>query len=290
MSTKIFSFRPPTSQPQQSTPSGWTETESDDRDTQPQRPTVRLPAVGTEEAKFIVPPSTMPTSLPDAGNKFVHREHDLKPSYLFNAENVVTLLVGPEKESMIVHTSYLTRTSKFFASALKKEWIEGQTRTIELDEENPELMAHYLDWVYTTQLPTRDSLFFVAESSKVVAHELLAELYVLGERRLDSRLRNAIIDEFIRLRLDLHDLSKCQPSRRASCINTIYQGTPAGSPARRLMVNLSLRWGCPQCCSNDDLDKAFLVDITKAFFTAGHFAKGIEERRLIVPRAEDYRV
>lgn len=99
----------------------------------------------------------MPTSLPDAGNKVVHREHDLKPSYHFNAENVVTLLVGREKESMIAHTSYLTRTSEFFASALKKEWIEGQTRTIELIEETPKLMAHYLDWVYTAQLPLKTS-------------------------------------------------------------------------------------------------------------------------------------
>ena len=289
MSTKIFSFRPPTSQPQQSTASGWTETEPDDRDTQPQRQTICLFTGGTEEAKSIVPPSTMPTSLPDARNQLAHREHDLKPSYLFNAENAVTLIVGPEKESMIVHTGYLTRTSVFFASALKKVWIEGQNRTIELIEETPELMAHYLDWLYTAQLPTENTLLFGAESSKVVAHELLAELYVLGERRLDWRLRNAIIAEFIRLRLIIH-ISECQSSRRVNCINTIYQGTPAGSPARRLMVDLSLRWGCPQCCSNDDLDKAFLVDITKAFFTAGHFAKSIEERRLIVPRAEDYRV
>ena len=69
---------------------------------------------------------------------------------------------------MIVHTSYLAQTSEFFASALKKEWAEGQTRIIDLDEETPGIMAHYLDWVYTTELPTKQCRSSDTESSKVV--------------------------------------------------------------------------------------------------------------------------
>jgi hypothetical protein len=289
MSTKIFSFRPPTPRTQHSTPSRWAEI-GPELDPQPHIQSYRSFAGGTEEAKFLIPQSTATTPLPDAENKFAHKEQDLKPSYHFNAENTVTLLVGPEKQSMIVHTGYLTRTSEFFASALKKVWIEGQTRTIELDEETPELMAHYLDWVYTTRLPSKDCKSFMTEDSKAVIHELLAKLYVLGERRLDSRLRNAIMAEFIRLRLIFHDISRCQPSRRVSCINTIYQGTLAGSPARRLMVNLSLRAGCPKCYTANDLEKAFLVDLTQAFFAAIHEPKSVEEQRLIIPESKDYRV
>ncbi|GAB7334032.1 hypothetical protein MBLNU13_g06125t2 [Cladosporium sp. NU13] len=289
MSTKIFSFRPPPSQPQHHTPPRRAEAGLDDLDTPLQRQTYH-PFTGTEDAKFLIPQSTMPTPLLDAENKFAHREQDLKPSYHFNAENTITLLVGAEKQRMVVHSGYLTRTSEFFASALKKEWIEGQTRTIDLDEETPELMAHYLDWVYTTHLPSKGLKSFMTENSKAVIHELLADLFVLGERRLDSRLRNAIVAEFIRLRLIFHDISKCQPSRRVSCINTIYQGTPVGSPARRLMVDLSLRSGCPKCYTADDLDKAFLVDLTQAFFAAVHGPKGIEEQRLLVPESKDYRV
>lgn len=63
-----------------------------------------------------------------------------------------------------------------------------------------------------------------------------------------------------------------------------------GSSARRLMVDLSLRSGCPQCYTDDDLDNAFLVDLTQSFFTAIHFAKSIEEQRLIVSRADHYYV
>lgn len=54
------------------------------------------------------------------------------------------------------------------------------------------------------------------------------------------------------------------------------------------MVDLSVRSGCPQCCSNDDPNKAFLVDLIKALFTAVHLSKGVGEKCLIVPRAEDY--
>lgn len=134
----------------------------------------------------------------------------------------MTLLVGPDKHGMIVHASYLARTSEFFASALKKEWVEGQTRTIELDEEAPDLMAHYLDWLYTTELPSKGCKSFDPEDSKVATNHLLAELYVLRERRLDSHLRNAIITEFIRLRLVFHNVAGCHSPQRVCAINIIY--------------------------------------------------------------------
>jgi hypothetical protein len=290
MSAPIFTFRPPSSQPQQSTNFQRFAMEPDDRDTQPPRETYHSVADKTEEAKFITLQSTLPTPLFDVENKFTHTEQDMKPSYQFNVENAVTLLVDPKKQSMIVHTSYLTRNSEFFVSALKEVWIEGQTRTIELDEETPELMAYYLDWMYTTQLPTKGFKLIGTESSKVVTYDLLAKLYVLGERRLDSRLRNAITAEFIRLRLVFHNIFECQQSRRASCINIIYQGTSVGSPVRRLMVDLSLRSGCSRCFADSNIDKAFLVDLTRAFFTAVHSTKSVEEQRLILPNAEDYHV
>ena len=230
------------------------------------------------------------TPLFDVGDHSAPKERHLKPSYKFDAKNVVTLLVGPEKHSMIVHSNYLARTSEFFASALKKEWAEGQTRTIGLDEETPELIAHYLDWMYTTGLPTKECWPWDPQGSKTAANDLLAELYVLGERRLDSQLRNAIIAEFIRHREPLHDVARCSSFQRAGAINIIYQGTPPGSAARRLMVDLSFRSGCPRCYTADELDKAFLVDLTQIFFAAIHEPKSIEKQRLPVPRAEDYQV
>jgi hypothetical protein len=120
MSTLIFTFRPPSSQSQQSPLSKEFALEPDDHDTQPPRETYHSVADETEEAKFIIPQTTLPTTLFDAKNKSTYAELGMKPSYQFNAENAVTLLVGPEKQSMIVHFSYLSRTSEFFASAFKE--------------------------------------------------------------------------------------------------------------------------------------------------------------------------
>lgn len=184
------------------------------------------------------PQLKLSTPAPRANCQAVLEEPDLKPSYKFNAENVVTLLIGPDEQKMVVHTSYLARTSDFFATALKQVWLEGQTRTIKLYEETPELMAHYLNWIYSSELPTKDCSRLHLESAKIAAHDLLAELYVLGERRLDSDFRNAITAEFIRLTPILHVTPGCQPSRRVRPVNAIYHGTPAGSPARRLLVHL----------------------------------------------------
>jgi hypothetical protein len=247
-----------------------------------------LAAEKEEVQSPLLDPNT-PTRSSNVEHHPTQEEPDMKASNNFNAENAITLLVGPEQQKLIVHASYITRTSAFFATALKKEWAEGQTRTVELQEETPELMAHYLDWVYTSKLPTKDCSLFHPESAKITAHDLLAELYVLGERRLDSDFRNAITAELVRLRLILHGSPGCRTSQRVTSVNTIYQGTPAGSPARRLMVDLSLRFGCHQCFTGD-LDKAFLVDLTHAFFVAAHLPKGVEGQRGLEPKAEEYRV
>jgi hypothetical protein len=180
----------------------------------------------------LLDPSITTTS-PSAESQPLQGEQHMEPSNNFNAENAITLLVGPEKQKLIVHASYITRTSAFFATALKKEWTEGQTRTIELHEETPEMMAHYLDWVYTSKLPTKDCGLFHPESAKIAAHDLLAELYVLGEHRLDFDFRNAITAEFVRLRLILHicleERISLRPERTAC-----QERTHLGTGARRL--------------------------------------------------------
>lgn len=50
---------------------------------------------------------------------------------------MLMMLVGIEEEQMMAHGSYLAGCSDFFRAALKKEWVEGQTRTLKLPEEVP---------------------------------------------------------------------------------------------------------------------------------------------------------
>lgn len=64
------------------------------------------------------------------------------PAYDFNPDDTVILLVGPEEQKMLVQIPQITAHSEFFSAALKKEWVEGQTRQIMLPEEEPEIMAY----------------------------------------------------------------------------------------------------------------------------------------------------
>jgi hypothetical protein len=50
-----------------------------------------------------------------------------------SADGMVTTLVGRDEVKMVVHGNRLTRDSNVFVAAMK-EWLEGQTRTIELTE------------------------------------------------------------------------------------------------------------------------------------------------------------
>lgn len=65
----------------------------------------------------------------------------------YNSSDLVTLVVGEEQQEMIVHGTYLVRDSEFFAAAMKKEWPEGKSRRVELPEESPDTIGHYVTHV-----------------------------------------------------------------------------------------------------------------------------------------------
>jgi hypothetical protein len=73
-------------------------------------------------------------------------------------------------------------------------------------------------------------------------YQLLADLYVLGERLLDETIRGAIIKEFICF-TSLTDKSSKRYCPMRETVSIIYRGTTAGSPARRLMVDIHLAYG-----------------------------------------------
>lgn len=189
---------------------------------------------------------------------------EIRPSYNFDVDKTVTLVVGLERRKMAVQTCYITRTSAFFATALKKKWAGGQAREIELPEE-------------------------MTSTLRTTAFELLAELWVLGERRLNSVFRNAIIGEFIRLEPSSAHHSSCRTFRRDNFVNTIFRGTPAGSPARQLMVDQSLRVGCSECNSGA-FDESLLYDLTQVFFAAMQRPGGVHGWRGLTLKTEEYHV
>jgi hypothetical protein len=203
-----------------------------------------------------------------------------KRTSTYDKDDTITLIVGPEKHEMTAYGGYLSK-SQFFQAALKKEWTEGQTRTIKLLEEKPAVVAQYLDFVLNEGLPTR---FTKNDYREGAVYDLLGELYGLGERILDSPLRNAIIHEIVRF-TTVGGYPRCYPQDDA--INTIYECTTNGSPARRLLVFWFITNGKENWVT-DDLHPEFLRDVAKASISQFHNC-GLKFRFQFA-KAEDYHV
>lgn len=209
----------------------------------------------------------------------------------FSSQDAVTLVVGAEQEEMLVHGTYLSRNSEFFKAALKKEWVEGQTRLIKLPEESPDVMKHYLTYVYHDKLKVSDTtpteLMHYYDQ-----YSTLADLYMYGERFLNRALQHAVIENIIRLtattRADTKDLGKtyyCFPA--GPLINKLYNGTPAGSPGRRLLVDLYVRNGLKQSMTLE-LEPQFILDAASALYDSIEAQdEGVNVRSKVL-NAEDY--
>jgi hypothetical protein len=163
----------------------------------------------------------------------------------FQPAKIVTLLVGPDEQAMVVHGDCLSRDSAFFKAALKKEW--GDKRSIKLPDETPLIMGYYIEHMNGFELPTHT--FTTGPSIRdpeQPAYELLANLYVLGERMLDPKYQNKIMHEFFRL-VHFESSSNIQTDGTswlgAKAVNIIYQGTTTGCPARRMLVNFAANKG-----------------------------------------------
>jgi hypothetical protein len=150
--------------------------------------------------------------------------------------DIITLLVGNEEQAMVVLKSNLVQHSEFFRAALTKKWAEGQTRIVKLPEEKPETMALYLMFIHGYGLPTEP---IEDHSCQGKVYDVLTELYALGERLLDSTLRNATIREIVRF-----TTVQISTYPHEESINNIYNSTTATSPARRLLVDLYVQNGC----------------------------------------------
>lgn len=213
-------------------------------------------------------------------------EFVLAPVFNFGVEIVVILLVGPEERELIIHGHRFTG-SAFFKAALKKEWVEGQTRVIKLPEETPEIMSHYIQHIYSGKFQTHQYTEKCPGGKKSAGYELLAKLYVLGERLLDSTFRNAIICEILRIRelkSNVAPYVKWNPTTIPT--NIIYQGAPERSPARRLIIDVNLIHGNKQWHTSD-ADQRFLFDLTVGLFNMV-MPNTVEQVRGRGLKAEDY--
>ncbi|KAK5691973.1 hypothetical protein LTR97_011144 [Elasticomyces elasticus] len=62
--------------------------------------------------------------------------------------DTMIILAGEDKVPFIVHTGTLRAKSEFLDAAFQREWLEGQSKTVNLPEVRPEIFELYATWSY----------------------------------------------------------------------------------------------------------------------------------------------
>ncbi|KAK3646341.1 hypothetical protein LTR56_003101 [Elasticomyces elasticus] len=166
-----------------------------------------------------------------------------------NFSDIITVVVGEEKELFTVHTASICRKSEFFRAACKREWQEGKDKTIPLPDIKPPIFTLYVNWAYTGVLDIEigDSPDLVQNDSQsadgddttqkkkeVASWDLrqsnLVALHLAADFLLDEALKDRSIDGLLEIKgssLNLH----------STLVSEIWGSTATGSGLRKLMLD-----------------------------------------------------
>ena len=143
------------------------------------------------------------------------------------------LLAGSTAEPIYVHASLLSKASEFFKIALKQEWMDKTNRAITLPDDEHEIVAAYVKFLYLGKIPsTKGCRTWLAQQK---LYQYLATLYVFGEKIVDSAFQNIVMDALVATVNEAVKDKRCYPT--GIVVNVIYDGTPKGSPARHRSVD-----------------------------------------------------
>lgn len=155
--------------------------------------------------------------------------------------------MGPEEREFPVHQKRLCERSPYFATAAKKDWKEGQEHRISLPCDSTVAVGLYIQWIYGGKIFTRPGKGGAEDKDKATYSEtsLLVEAFIFGEKIQDGDFKDAVLDAII---VSIHDSGKDHQFRYPSSttVERAYEGTPEGSPLRKLMVDIHAHHGSRQ--------------------------------------------
>lgn len=160
--------------------------------------------------------------------------------------SIVTIQVGGDHSTRFsVHEPIIKADSEFFKLALDKKWREGQELAVQLPEDDLDTFAAYVEWLYARQ-------------TTVATFGELAGMYVLGNKIQSPDFCKAIISKMV----GLANTQKGTPD--VEVINTIFEGTPTKSAARRLMVEMWRLNGSTLAKLGQEYHSDFVMDLAQA--------------------------
>ena len=166
--------------------------------------------------------------------------------YSFN-DRMFTLIAGTEKREFKVDRRRLGNSSMYLEKTLEQDWEEGQKKRVPLEDVEPHTLRCYLHLLYTgtilcceqvdatesKNLENYDPIFQGSTSIEDLdmhtqEYDLLANLYVLGERLMDGRLKDAVVDAII-AKVNEFDENGDAWYPTISTVHIMYKGTPNNS-------------------------------------------------------------
>lgn len=152
---------------------------------------------------------------------------------------IITIEVGEERQVYVVHERLIRASSPFFDRAMSGRWRESAQRTVTLPDDDPWIFGIYVHWLY------HGTIASIEDNDEFMD---LAKAFVLGDKLLDSKFNNAVIDAIVdKSRFTLHDGNMWFPSERV--VEYIYAHTTESSPIRELMVDLWASSAAPSSLS-----------------------------------------
>ena len=147
-------------------------------------------------------------------------------------DEAVTIIVGGEKLSFVVHKRLLSEASTFFKNALCGYTQDGAQKSVAICSVEPTTFESFLQWLYSKSLAGEDMMQGQETSSPIFSWSLALKLYTLSHYLQCPAFGSSVID-YIRGRL----CDKlCLPMPTAREITEIYSQTPGDCGLRRLII------------------------------------------------------
>lgn len=122
----------------------------------------------------------------------------------------------------------------FFDKAMAGDWKESQQRTIQLPDDDPGIFALYVHWLYCGTLPVVCDKSGSPGDSEYMD---LVKAYVLGDKILDSRFQDTVIDAIVeKSQSKGKDWKYWHPN--IDVIKYAFANSNASAPIRKLLVDM----------------------------------------------------
>ncbi|KAF2827252.1 hypothetical protein CC86DRAFT_208688 [Ophiobolus disseminans] len=159
----------------------------------------------------------------------------------FNLVDMITVELGEDRVRVRhpVIESVIRKSSKFFDNAMKPEWATARPdpRVIDLSDEGLDIFKIYLHWLYFRTLLT---VVTDGDGPKNPEYLVLFRCYIISDKFVDIEFNKVVLNSIVDALEYQPYYSPCYPGQGP--IRIIYDGTTEGAPARRLLVDLWVKY------------------------------------------------